>query len=203
MGIRLSWKEDLGATTAEMEYGQPLRLPGQFLSPQTSSELSYSAAPFVAQLKAAFEDLRPSSVERHGDKKVFVFKDLATASHVFIRNDDIKRPMEQLYSGPYRVMCRSDKWVTVRMSGRNKTVSVDRLKPAFVLADDVDERADVLSDREDRLLVSFSGSSPVNRGNVPSAVNEDVTNRTRYGRRVRFPDRFQARLSRASSLAGG
>jgi hypothetical protein len=38
----------------------------------------------VQQLKAAFEDLRPSSVERHGDKKVFNFKDLATASHVFI-----------------------------------------------------------------------------------------------------------------------
>ena len=80
------------------------------------------------------------------------------ASHVFIRNDGIKRPMEQPYSGPYRVMCRSDKWFTVRMSGRDKTVSVDQFKPAFVLADDVEERAHVLSDLEDRILVSFSGS---------------------------------------------
>jgi len=178
-----------------MVYRQPLCLPGQFLLPQTSSELSYSAAPFVKQLKAAFEDLRPSSVERHGDKKVFVFKDLAMASHVFIRNDGIKQPMEQPYSGPYRVMCCSDKWFTVRVSGRHKTVSVDQLKPAFVLANDIEERADVLSDREDRLLVSFSGSPPVNHGNVPSAVKEDVTNRTRYGCRVRFPDIYQARLS--------
>ena len=76
------------------------------------------------------------------------------ASHVFIRNDGIKRP----YSGAYRVMCRSDKWFTVRMSGRDKTVSVDQFKPAFVLADDVEERAHVLSDLEDRILVSFSGS---------------------------------------------
>jgi hypothetical protein len=149
----------------------------------------------VQQLKAAFDDLRPSSVVRHGDKKVFIFKDLAAASHVFIRNDGYKRPFEQPYNGPYRVVFRSDKCFTVRVSGRDKTVSVDRLTPAFVLADDVDERADVLSDREDRLLVSFSGSSPVNRGNVPSAVKGDVTNRTRYDRRVRFPDSFQAGLS--------
>jgi hypothetical protein len=70
MGIRTSWK-DLGATTAEMVYGQPLRLPGQFLTPQTASESSSSAAPFVQQLKAAIEDLRPSNVERHGDKSVY------------------------------------------------------------------------------------------------------------------------------------
>ena len=146
-------------------------------------------------MKAAFEDLRPSSVERHGDKKLFVFKDLVMSSHVFIRNDGIKRPMEQPYSGPYRVMCRSDKWFTVRVSGRDKTVSIDRLKPAFVLAHDVDERADMLSDREDRLLVSFSGSPTVNHGNVPSADKEDVTNRTRYAGRVRFPDTYQAGLS--------
>jgi transposase InsO family protein len=73
MGIRSSSKEDLGATTAEMVYGQPLRLPGQFFTPLTSSEFSYSAATFVKQLKAAFEDLRPSSVERHGDKKKCLF----------------------------------------------------------------------------------------------------------------------------------
>jgi hypothetical protein len=68
MGIRSSWKEDLGVTTTEMVYGQPLRLPVQFLTQQTASESSSSAAPFVQQLKATFEDLRPSSVERHGAK---------------------------------------------------------------------------------------------------------------------------------------
>jgi hypothetical protein len=43
MGIRSSWKEDLGATTAEMVYGQPLRLSGQYLTPQTARETSSSA----------------------------------------------------------------------------------------------------------------------------------------------------------------
>jgi hypothetical protein len=194
MGIRSSWKEDLGATTAEMVYGQPLRLPGQFLTPLTSSEFIYSAAPVVKQLKAAFEDLRPTSVERHGDKKVFIFKDLATSSHVFIRNDGNKRPLEQPYSGPYRVESRSDKWFIVSVNGRDKTVSVDRLKPAFVLTDDIDDRADAFSELDDSLLVSLSGLPPVNCAGVPNAVNKEI-NRTRYGRRVRFTNRFQAVFS--------
>lgn len=120
MGIRSSWKEDLGATAAEMVYGQPLRLPGQFLTAQPTSASSSSAAPFVQLLKAVFDDLRPSSVVRHGVNKVFIFKDLATASHVFIRNDGIKRPLEQPYRGPYRVVCRGEKCFTVSVNGHEK-----------------------------------------------------------------------------------
>jgi cleavage and polyadenylation specificity factor subunit 1 len=132
---------------------------------------------------------------RHGVKKVFIFKDLATASHVFIRNDGYKRPLEQPYSGPYRVVRRSDKFFTVNVRGRDKTVSVDRLKPAFILADDIVERADASSTQEDRILVSLSGPPPVNSAGVPSAMKTEFNNRTRYGRRVRFPDRFQAGFS--------
>ena len=40
MGICSSWKEDLSATAAEMVYGQPLRLPGQFLTSQPTSASS-------------------------------------------------------------------------------------------------------------------------------------------------------------------
>lgn len=195
MGIRSSWKEDLGATAAEMVYGQPMRLPGQFLTPQPTSEPSSSATPFVQQLRAAFEDLRPSSVVRHGEKKVFVFKDLSTASHVFIRNDGIKRPLEQPYSGPYRVVCRSDKCFTVNVSGQDKTISVDRLKPAFILAEDIETGAHASSERDDRILVSLPGPPPVTSAGVPSEASREVTHRTRYGRRVRFPDRLQAGFS--------
>jgi cleavage and polyadenylation specificity factor subunit 1 len=104
LGIRSSWKEDLDATVADMVYGQPMRLPGGFLTPQNPGDGDPNAALFVRQLKQSFEDLRPCHVERHGDNKVFVFKDLTTCSHVFIRHDGPKRPLQQPYSGPYRVI---------------------------------------------------------------------------------------------------
>jgi cleavage and polyadenylation specificity factor subunit 1 len=194
MGIRSSWKEDLGATAAEMVYGQPLRLPGQFLTSQPTSESTPSSSVFVQQLRAAFDDLRPSSVVRHGDGKVFVFKDLPTASQGFIRSDGYKRPLEQPYSGPYRVVHRSDKWFVVNVGGRDKTISVDRLKPAFFVAEDIVEPADT-SPARDRVLLSQAGPPPRPSAGVPGVVKSDVTNRTQSGRRVRFPDRYQAGFS--------
>jgi hypothetical protein len=76
---------------------------------------------------------------------------------VFIRNDGHKRPLEQPYSGPYRVVCRGDKCFTVSVRVRDKTVSLDRLKPAFILSDDIDERATASSAQDGRVLVSLSG----------------------------------------------
>ncbi|XP_063994836.1 uncharacterized protein LOC135172612 [Diachasmimorpha longicaudata] len=36
LGIRAAWKEDLQASAAELAYGEPLRLPGEFLAPELS-----------------------------------------------------------------------------------------------------------------------------------------------------------------------
>jgi hypothetical protein len=83
MGIRSACKEDLGATVAEMVYGQSLCLPGEFLAPRTTDEASTDSASFVCQLRTSFKDQSPNSVERHGVRKEFIFKDLVRASHDF------------------------------------------------------------------------------------------------------------------------
>jgi len=83
----------------------------------------------------------------------------------------------------------------VNVSGRDKTVSVDRLKPAFILAEYIEDRADASSEPENRILVSFSGLPPCDCAGVPSEGNKEVNNRNRYGPRVRFPDRFQTSFS--------
>jgi len=38
LGIRATWKEDIKSTPAEMVYGEPIRLPGQFLDDQRPQE---------------------------------------------------------------------------------------------------------------------------------------------------------------------
>ncbi|XP_076256094.1 uncharacterized protein LOC143193654 [Rhynchophorus ferrugineus] len=42
----------------------------------------------------------PVEGTRHGDSKIFVFKDLATATHVFVRHDSPKTPLQMPYDGP-------------------------------------------------------------------------------------------------------
>ena len=47
-----------------------------------------------------FEELRPVPVARHVSPAVFVHKDLADSTHVFLRQDAVTRTMDPPYSGP-------------------------------------------------------------------------------------------------------
>ena len=56
---------------------------------------------------------------------------LTTNSHVWIRIDRVRRPLEAPYSGPYPVVGFTDKLVTVRRpDGTQSTVAIDRVKIA-------------------------------------------------------------------------
>ena len=83
LGMRAAWREDFGATTAEMVYGESLRLPGEFLAPKATG--TRTSSQFVKDLKNHFHSLKPVQGTLHGDRKTFVFKDLSTTSHVFLR----------------------------------------------------------------------------------------------------------------------
>ncbi|GBM25137.1 Pro-Pol polyprotein [Araneus ventricosus] len=74
LGYRATWKEDLEATTAEMVYGAPIRLLGEFLSPTTDSP---DPSTFVGKLKEVMQRLLPPKTQHHGQHSVFVSKDLS------------------------------------------------------------------------------------------------------------------------------
>ncbi|GBN93687.1 hypothetical protein AVEN_110325-1 [Araneus ventricosus] len=66
LGFRTTWKEDLEATTAEMVYGAPIRLPGEFLSPTTDSPDPQDPSTFVGKLKEVVQSLLPPKTHHHG-----------------------------------------------------------------------------------------------------------------------------------------
>lgn len=82
LGIRSAWKDDLQSTTAEMVYGQQLRLPGEFLSPSRDHPKQGQESEFVRNLREHMRELRPVPASRHGEKKTFVFKDLHSGIRV-------------------------------------------------------------------------------------------------------------------------
>ncbi|CAH0713627.1 unnamed protein product, partial [Brenthis ino] len=51
--------------------------------------------------------LRPIPASRHADPRFFVFKDLKTASHIFLRGDSIRRLLQPPYTGPYQIIDRA------------------------------------------------------------------------------------------------
>ncbi|XP_039303479.1 uncharacterized protein LOC120357367 [Solenopsis invicta] len=95
MSIRAAWKEDLQATPAEMVYGEPIWLPGQFLN-EADSETDTSEG-FVKEkqnLKKTKKRLRPK-IRRHKQKTTFIFKDLATTQQVFLRYDTPTKSLQR------------------------------------------------------------------------------------------------------------
>ncbi|GFT31624.1 integrase catalytic domain-containing protein [Trichonephila clavipes] len=59
--------------------------------------------------------------------------DLLEATHVFLRRDMLRRPLQQPYDGPFKVLQRKDKVFFLNINGKRVSVSIDRCKPAFFL----------------------------------------------------------------------
>ncbi|XP_064469956.1 uncharacterized protein LOC135384697 [Ornithodoros turicata] len=131
LGIRAALKPDLGCSSAELVYGCALRLPAEFFAP-TSPALEPSQ--FLERLHRAFATLRPVPARSYTSRRPHVPQDLHTASHVFLRTDAVKKALHPPYSGPHPVLHRSDKTFKISIDGRVDTVTVDRLKPAYVEA---------------------------------------------------------------------
>ena len=66
------------------------------------------------------------------DPTVDVSNTLHGATHVFIRHDATRKPLQPPYDGPYRVLDRSTNFYTVDIKGRQDTVAISRLKPAYL-----------------------------------------------------------------------
>ncbi|CAK1599624.1 unnamed protein product [Parnassius mnemosyne] len=170
LGIRSAFKEDLQSSSAELVYGEPLRLPGAFLDPTIN--VTSDITDFTARLHNFVKHLQPVPASRHTKEKTFVYKDLATTEHVFLREDASRTSLQPAYSGPHKVLSRGDKVFKLLVKGKEMNVSIDRLKPAYILADG------------SRFSPIQAASSENIKGSHPGPI-------TRSGRRVRFPDYYR------------
>lgn len=103
LGMRTALKDDLNTSSAELVYGEPLRLPGELIVPANEPRSPSDITDFVTELRKRMEALRPIPASRHARPSTFVFKDLATSTHVLLRDDTVRRPLQPSYTGPYRI----------------------------------------------------------------------------------------------------
>lgn len=181
LGIRSAWKEDLSASTAELVYGEPLRLPSDLLQPTSDRLTDYTD--FLSRLRLHMRNLQPAAVTRHGSAKVFIFKDLATVTHVFVRQDLVRRSLQPPYAGPYKIVERSDKYFKIDVAGREVSISIDRLKPAYILSE-------APGATKTSLTVPVT-PTPVPSEPTPVNVPSEHIRVSRSGRRIRFPDFYR------------
>nr|XP_033326118.1 uncharacterized protein LOC117220351 [Megalopta genalis] len=172
LGIRSAPKEDLQASSTELVYGESVRLPGEFFENHKVQDTN----DFVKQLRQHIKEIKPTAPVKHGEKKPFIFKDLATSQQVFVRHDAVRKPLQPPYDGPYTVIDRATKYFTLDIAGKHTKISIDRLKPAYLLKD------------------AANNNTQHNKTNLQPEVQaqgtSNVPTTTRSGRRVKFPDFF-------------
>jgi len=168
LGIRTALKEDLHCTAAELVYGMTLRLPREFF---TSAQNNIDPSSYVSTLKSSMQGLQAMPT-RPSQRTVYVHPALSTCTHVFIRHDAARKPLQQPYNGPYKVLRREDKHFVVDINGRHDTVSLDRLKPAH---------------KEYSVTESEALSSEVDTPSAPQPIPPTPHVTTRSGRHIRWP----------------
>lgn len=201
LGMRAALKEDLQTSSAELVYGEPLCLPGEFIVTPPPSNSIEDVTNLVVQLRNHFARLRPIPASRHSQRSTFVFKELASSSHVFLRNDSVRTSLQPPYTGPFKVVARSDKTMTITVGSRDITVSLDRVKPAYIISDDSSDSSarrapasaqDGFVTRDtptSSQLPSGTSAAPVvppAPKNSPEELKDKPILTTRSGRRVRI-----------------
>ena len=129
LGIRTVPKEGLGCSSAEMVYGAPLTVSGDFLPRGQDTD---DVAHFLPRLRETVRKLAPRPPVPHGTKPSSVPTALADSRFVFVRRDSHRPPVTPPYEGPYKVLVHGDKSFVLDYGTRQESVSIDRLKPAFV-----------------------------------------------------------------------
>ncbi|XP_055936779.1 uncharacterized protein LOC129966381 [Argiope bruennichi] len=172
-----------------MVYGQPIKLPGKFFEKPKNS---WDTDTFEKDQQKQMQQLKPLESRRKSSKSVFIHKDLGRSTHVFIRIDRIRKPLEPPYNEPFLIVKRPDKYFNVKNKGKDTNVSIDRLKSAYLLTD-ID--VPLLDSGHAQTLPNetLTPADPETEKQPPDLLNKNVQTEkiTRSGRHVRFPVRYR------------
>ena len=133
LAIRTTLKPDVGASPADLVYGEGLAVPGELLGshPAEDVDLQSQRRTLLSNLRLEVERLQPTATSAHRIPAVNLPSTLETCSHVFVRRGGVHPPLTSPYEGPYRVHSRSPTGFYVHLPGRGiELVALARIKPA-------------------------------------------------------------------------
>ena len=126
LGLRTTPK-DIGYSSAELVYGEPLPIPGELVPPKSAKSMD----DLLLNFRFNIPFYAPRLASHHTSARPYLSPSLLAAKHVYVRRDGTKRPLQRPYLGPYAVLTPGDKTFLIDIGGRAEQISVDRIKPAF------------------------------------------------------------------------
>ena len=164
--IRTTLKPDVGASPADLVYGEGLAVPGEALpsNPATDAQLLRQRAAALADMRLEVARMQPVQTSAHRRPLVHIPEALESCSHVFIRRGGPLSTLESPYVGPYKVLDRNNVNFKVAVPGRtHQTFAIGRIKPAYVAIEDAEEARPPTPPPPPSPPVSPAGSQGPNR----------------------------------------
>lgn len=119
-------KHVLKSTSSELVCVGNKRLQSEFLgSPAEGSGFLQGSAAIV------------STDSSRRKKRYFILKKFANSKNGFLRHNVMKNSLQTLYDGTFKIVSRGKKIYVIHWQGKHPIVSINRLKPAHVLAEQV------------------------------------------------------------------
>ena len=132
LSLRVAMRSDGQPSPSELVYGSPLTLPADLLVP-VSLQHQHNPADYADRLREHMQHVKPIVTKHNVSAKSYSYVDsnLATCRKVFIKNMN-KKGLNFNYKGPYDVVARSPKYLTIKLpNGMLDNVTVDRIKACF------------------------------------------------------------------------
>ena len=142
LAIRTTLKPDIGASPADLVYGEALSVPGTLIQSQPMPEEDETEAHpnFLNNLRLEVARLQPTATSAHRRPRVYIPDELRRASHVLVRRGGIQPSLAAPYSGPHKIISRDENSYRIAMpGGRPENISISRLKPAVMPTDENDQ----------------------------------------------------------------
>jgi hypothetical protein len=99
LGICTAFKEDLQVSVVELMYSEPLRIPGELLTPTVNP---VDPAHLITEICQHMAHLRPVPTARHASPATFMHSNLDKCTHVFLCQDTTRWALEPPTADPAR-----------------------------------------------------------------------------------------------------
>ena len=76
----------------------------------------------------------PQPVIRHGEKKIFIFRELESSPYVFLRHGAIRGPLQPPYDGPRKATQSGEKTYIIKVNNRDVTLFHGQSDPLLFYA---------------------------------------------------------------------
>ena len=127
---------DVGSAPAEFMYETTLRIPGEFVFLE---DFASNSRIFLKEFCERMKTIKPIPVQHRAKKKAVMYKNLNSCTRFFFRVGTTQRSLERMYTDPHKIINdMSDRIFEIDVNDVTKQVSIDNIKPAYFLRDDIE-----------------------------------------------------------------